>query len=103
MSQRKDDITLLLPARGRGEDGAFDRLMPMVYDDLHRIARRQLRRGRPGQTLNTAGLVHEVNQDGRPGEGVVAGPPVTLGEESAKMPVAVQPAPAWGSPAAGGS
>lgn len=60
MSQRKDDITHLLRAHGRGEDGAFDRLMPMVYDDLHRIARRQLRRGRPGQTLNTTGLVHEV-------------------------------------------
>ncbi len=60
MSQRKDDITRLLKAHGRGEDGAFDRLMPMVYDDLHRIARRQLRRGRRGDTLNTTGLVHEV-------------------------------------------
>ncbi len=60
MADRKHDITHLLQAHGRGEDGAFDQLMPMVYDDLHRIARRQLRRGRRGDTLNTTGLVHEV-------------------------------------------
>lgn len=60
MPERKHDITHLLQAHGRGEEGAFDRLMPMVYDDLHRIARRQLRRGRRGDTLNTTGLVHEV-------------------------------------------
>ena len=60
MSQRKNDITQLLQAHGRGEAGAFDQLMPMVYDDLHRIARRQLRRNRRGDTLNTTGLVHEV-------------------------------------------
>ncbi len=60
MSDRKNDITRLLQAHSRGEDGAFDQLMPMVYDDLHRIARRQLRRGRRGGTLNTTGLVHEV-------------------------------------------
>ena len=60
MSERKNDITRLLIAHGEGQEGAFDQLMPMVYDDLHRIARRQLRRGRRGETLNTTGLVHEV-------------------------------------------
>ena len=60
MSERQHKITSLLIAHGEGQDGAFDRLMPMVYDDLHRIARRQLRRGRRGDTLNTTGLVHEV-------------------------------------------
>ncbi|MCP3957792.1 MAG: sigma-70 family RNA polymerase sigma factor [bacterium] len=60
MSERQNQITSLLIAHGEGEDGAFDRLMPMVYDDLHRIARRQLRRGRRGATLDTTGLVHEV-------------------------------------------
>ncbi len=60
MSDGKSDITQLLQAHGRGEEGAFDQLMPMVYNDLHRIARRQLRRGRRGGTLNTTGLVHEV-------------------------------------------
>lgn len=58
--QPKNDITHLLRAHGRGEEGAFDELMPMVYDDLHRIARRQLRRGKRGATLDTTGLVHEV-------------------------------------------
>ncbi len=60
MLQPKNDITHLLRAHGRGEEGAFDELMPMVYDDLHRIARRQLRRGKRGATLDTTGLVHEV-------------------------------------------
>ncbi len=53
------DVTALLLAHRRGESGAFDRLMPLVYDHLRRIARRQLRGGRPGQTLDTIGLVHE--------------------------------------------
>jgi RNA polymerase sigma factor (TIGR02999 family) len=50
---------LLLSFRG-GDRGAFDRLVPLLYDDLRVIARRQLRRRSPGATLNTTGLVHEV-------------------------------------------
>lgn len=38
---------------------AFDTLMPLVYDDLKMIARKQLRRLRPGKTLNTTALVHD--------------------------------------------
>ena len=34
--------------------------MPLVYGDLRRVARAQLRRVRPGDTLNTTGLVHEA-------------------------------------------
>lgn len=52
------DVTELLIAYRDGEKGAFDRLLPMVYDDLRRIARRQLGRSR-NQTLSTTGLVHE--------------------------------------------
>ncbi len=37
----------------------FSSLMPLVYDDLKQIARQQLRRLRPGQTLNTTALVNE--------------------------------------------
>jgi RNA polymerase sigma factor (TIGR02999 family) len=59
MSEASHDITQLLHAHGKGQDGAFDDLMALVYDDLRRIARRQLRR-RPGNTLNTTGLVHEA-------------------------------------------
>ena len=40
-------------------DGDLDAVMPLVYDDLKRIARNQLARWRPGQTLDTTALVHE--------------------------------------------
>ena len=50
----------MLLAHGAGDEDAFAQLLPMVYQDLRRIAHRQLRRGRPGQTLNTTGLVHEA-------------------------------------------
>jgi len=38
----------------------MDRLMTLVYDELRAVARRQLRRWRPGQTLDTTALVHET-------------------------------------------
>src|SRR6476659_3519358 len=38
----------------------MDRLMTLVYDELRAVARRQLRRWRPGQTLDTSALVHEA-------------------------------------------
>jgi RNA polymerase sigma factor (TIGR02999 family) len=52
-------ITQLLHQCRDGEAGSFDELVPLVYDDLRRIARGQLARWRPGQTLNTTALVHE--------------------------------------------
>ena len=54
------DITELLLAHGGGDAAALGRLVPLVYDDLRRIARGQLRRRRPGDTLDTTGLVHEA-------------------------------------------
>lgn len=54
------EVTLLLRALREGETGAFDRLVPMVYDELRRIAHGHLRRQRPGGTLDTTGLVHEA-------------------------------------------
>jgi RNA polymerase sigma factor (TIGR02999 family) len=53
------DVTALLAAYREGDRGAFDRLMPLVYDDLRRIARSHLRRSAPSQTLDTTSLVHE--------------------------------------------
>lgn len=53
------EITQLLVAYREGDRQAFDQLVPLVYDDLRKIARRHLRRGRPGHTLDTTGLVHE--------------------------------------------
>jgi RNA polymerase sigma factor (TIGR02999 family) len=53
-------ITALLHAWGAGETGAFDRLVPMVYDELRRIARRHVRHAGGARSLDTTGLVHEA-------------------------------------------
>jgi RNA polymerase sigma factor (TIGR02999 family) len=50
---------LLLQMRG-GETQAMDRLFPLVYQELRRLAHHQLRRERQGHTLGTTGLVHET-------------------------------------------
>ena len=50
---------LLLQMRG-GDAQAMDRLFPLVYQELRRLAHHQLRRERPGHTLGTTGLVHET-------------------------------------------
>jgi RNA polymerase sigma factor (TIGR02999 family) len=44
----------------RSDDRAADRLFPLVYEELRRIAHRQLRRERTGHTLGTTALVHEA-------------------------------------------
>ncbi|HUF46971.1 MAG TPA: ECF-type sigma factor [Vicinamibacterales bacterium] len=54
------DVTELLLAHGRGRADAMDQLVPLVYQDLRRVARSQLRRLRVGETLDTTGLVHEA-------------------------------------------
>lgn len=54
------DVTQLLIASGAGDRAALDQLIPLVYDELQRIARRQLHRLRPGDTLGTTVLVHEA-------------------------------------------
>ncbi len=50
---------ILAAARG-GDDTAAERLFPLVYKQLRGTARRQLRRWRPGDSLNTTALVHEA-------------------------------------------
>jgi RNA polymerase sigma factor (TIGR02999 family) len=50
----------LLLAWGRGEARAFDQLMPLVYDELRRRARRYMARERPGHTLRATALVNEA-------------------------------------------
>jgi RNA polymerase sigma factor (TIGR02999 family) len=54
------DITGLLAAWRAGNPDAFDRLFPLVYDELRRIAHRQLGSERPDHTLATTALVHEA-------------------------------------------
>ena len=53
-------VTELLVAWGNGDKAALDELMPVVYDELRRLARSYLSRERPGHTLQTTALVHEA-------------------------------------------
>lgn len=59
-SPKRYDITDLLHAHRAGDAEALDDLTHLVYDELHQIAHRQLACERPGQTLQTTGLVHEA-------------------------------------------
>ena len=52
--------TELLRAWGQGDGSAFDRLVPLVYQDLHRLARRYMRQERSGHTLQATSLVNEA-------------------------------------------
>ena len=54
------EITNLLKAWGRGEAQALEQLTPLVYDQLLRLARRQMRTEREGHTLQSTALVHEA-------------------------------------------
>lgn len=56
----KSQVTLLLEAISTGEDGAADRLLPMVYDELRKLAQRQMAGEAPGHTLQATALVHEA-------------------------------------------
>jgi RNA polymerase sigma factor (TIGR02999 family) len=53
-------VTEALVALRQGAPGAMDRLMPLVYEQLRRIAHRQLGSEPTGHTLSTTGLVHEA-------------------------------------------
>jgi RNA polymerase sigma factor (TIGR02999 family) len=54
------EVTRLLQAWSEGDEGALQKLMPLVYKELHRLARRYMAGERPGHTLQTSALVHEA-------------------------------------------
>ena len=54
------EITRLLKAWRQGDAGALDRLTPLVYEQLRRMARNYVRKERPGQTLQATALVNEA-------------------------------------------
>jgi RNA polymerase sigma factor (TIGR02999 family) len=56
----QDQVQRLLSAYHAGDDGAFDQLFALLYDDLHTIARHYLRSERWNHTLSTTALVHEI-------------------------------------------
>jgi RNA polymerase sigma factor (TIGR02999 family) len=53
-------VTELLKCWRQGDSTALEKLLPLVYDELRRIAAQQLRRERPNHTLQPTALVHEV-------------------------------------------
>jgi len=53
-------ITQLLVAWSEGDRGALDQLVPLIHEELRRLARNYLRRERPGHTLQTTALVNEA-------------------------------------------
>lgn len=55
-----DEITLLLSAWSGGDETALETLMPLVYDELRRIARRYMRKQSAGHTFQTTELIHEA-------------------------------------------
>ncbi len=60
MAPLEHEVTQLLRAWSEGDQGALDRLMPMVYDELYRLARHYMAVERPGHTLQATALVNEA-------------------------------------------
>jgi RNA polymerase sigma-70 factor, ECF subfamily len=60
IGSRMDDVTALLRRWSGGDRGAFDELVPVVYGELRRIARRALANERSAHTLQPTALVHEA-------------------------------------------
>jgi RNA polymerase sigma factor (TIGR02999 family) len=60
MTPSPEEVTQLLKNWRSGDQSALDTLMPLVYDELHRMARRYMRRERAGHTLQTSALVNEA-------------------------------------------
>jgi RNA polymerase sigma factor (TIGR02999 family) len=55
-----NEVTRILDAIGQGDPQATAQLLPLVYDELRRLAAAQLAREKPGQTLDATALVHEA-------------------------------------------
>ena len=54
------DVTRILSAIDAGDPSAADQLLPLVYDELCKLAAEKMANGRPGQTLQATALVHEA-------------------------------------------
>ena len=60
MKSSAHEVTQLLHAWSEGEESALPKLVPLVYGELHRLARRFMAHERPGHTLQTTALVNEA-------------------------------------------
>jgi RNA polymerase sigma factor (TIGR02999 family) len=54
------EVTRILSGIDRGDPEAAERLLPLVYDELRRLAAQKLAQEKPGQTLQATALVHEA-------------------------------------------
>src|SRR6184192_3464873 len=54
------EVTRLLSAAGQGDPHAAEQLLPLVYDELRKLAAQKLASEKPGQTLQATALVHEA-------------------------------------------
>jgi RNA polymerase sigma factor (TIGR02999 family) len=54
------EVTRILSAINRGDPAAADQLLPLVYDELRKLAAQKLAQEKPGQTLQATALVHEA-------------------------------------------
>ena len=60
MTQTSHLVTKLLKDWSAGDESAPDKLMPLVYEELRRLAHRYMRREKPGRTLQTSALINEA-------------------------------------------
>jgi RNA polymerase sigma factor (TIGR02999 family) len=60
MTPSSHEVTQLLLAWNDGDKQALDRLVPLVYDELHRLAKNYMRKERADQALQTTALIHEA-------------------------------------------
>jgi RNA polymerase sigma factor (TIGR02999 family) len=60
MESSAHQVTQLLQAWGEGEQSALEKLIPLVYDELHHMAQRYMAQERPEHTLQTTALVNEA-------------------------------------------
>jgi RNA polymerase sigma-70 factor, ECF subfamily len=60
MSAEDGEVTLLLKAMKNGDESAAGKLLPLVYNELHRLAKSYMRRERPDHTLQATALINEA-------------------------------------------
>ena len=60
MSSPRDDLTQLLHRWAHGDRVALDELIPLIYKELHKLAKRQMTRQEPNHTLQTTAIINEA-------------------------------------------
>jgi DNA-directed RNA polymerase specialized sigma24 family protein len=61
MGESAEQVTQILEAVSAGDEHAAERLLPLVYEELRRLAAAKMAQQAPGQTLQATDLVHEVH------------------------------------------